>query len=391
VHGDANGQVRRLRPVATVAVAGAMFVTACGSGSSSKSSGGGSVSSAQARVTSAQNAVTNAQSALDKSKTTFCTDAKTYINALDRYGKVFTNSKATVGDLRSNGADLENPKSTVTTSANAVVTARDNLAAANKELADAQNALAQAEATASSVTVATTVAPATTTTLVAPATVDRVKKAESDLTAAFQGVSDQTTLTQATTQVNSAALALEMAWLQLINEAGCLTTQQQQQAATAIHNYTVALQTNLQTAGYYTGPIDGVYGPDTANAVKALQKANNLPTTGWADQATTAALDAAVAAKASAAANQATIETSAVQSTLKLAGYWTGPVDGKWTPELTTALKNFQTALGVPPTGEVDSATIAALQQAIANAQAGAGGTTTTVATTTTTPTPTSS
>jgi len=233
--------------------------------------------------------------------------------------------------------------------------------------------------------------PATTTTLVAPASVDSIKKAESDLTAAFQGVSDQTTLTQATTQVNSAALALEMAWLQLVNEAGCLTTQQQQQAATAIHNYTVALQTDLQTAGYYTGKIDGVYGPETANAVKALQKANNLPTTGWADKATAAALDSAVAAKAGAAAKQATIETSAVQSTLKLAGYWTGPVDGNWTPELTTALKNFQTALGVPPTGQVDAATIAALQQAIANAQAGSGSTTTTVAPTTSAPTPTSS
>ena len=390
MHGDANGQVRRMRGVAAAAIAAATVIAACSS--SGKSSGGsGSVSAAQARVTSAQNAVTNAQSALDKSKTTFCTDAKTYIDALDRYGKVFTDSKATVGDIRSNGADLQKPKSNVTDSANAVVTARDNLAAANKELADAQNALAQAQATASSVTVATTVVPATTTTLVAPASVDSIKKAESDLTAAFQGVSDQTTLTQATTQVNSAALALEMAWLQLVNEAGCLTTQQQQQAATAIHNYTVALQTDLQTAGYYTGKIDGVYGPDTANAVKALQKANNLPTTGWADKATAAALDSAVAAKAGAAAKQATIETSAVQSTLKLAGYWTGPVDGNWTPELTTALKNFQTALGVPPTGQVDAATIAALQQAIANAQAGSGSTTTTVAPTTSAPTPTSS
>jgi peptidoglycan hydrolase-like protein with peptidoglycan-binding domain len=360
-----------------------MIITACSSSGSSSSSGGG-VSAAQARVTSAQNAVTNAQSALDKSKTTFCGDAKTYITALDQYGKVLTDSKATVGQIRSNGADLENPKSTVTASANAVVTARDSLAAANKELADAQNALAQAQATESSISVATTVAPATTTTVVSPATVDRVKKAESDLTAAFQGVTDQTTLTQATTQVNSAALALEMAWLQLINEAGCLTTQQQQQAATAIHDYTVALQTDLQTAGYYTGAIDGIYGPETANAVKSLQSAHNLPTTGWVDQATAAALDAAVTAKAGAAAKQATIETSAVQTTLKLAGYWTGPIDGNWTPELTDALKSFQTALGVPPTGALDATTIAALQQAIANGQAGAGGTTTTEATTTT-------
>ena len=387
MHQQTAGRVRTLRTAVAIGAAAVVGVTAC----SSSGSGAGSVSAAQARVTSAQNGVTNAQSALDKSKATFCTDAKTYITALDGYAKVLTDSKATVGQVRSNGADLQNPRSDVTASANAVVTARDNLAAANKELASAQNALAQAQATASSVTVATTVAPATTTTLVPTASVDRVKKAESDLTAAFSGVTDQTPLTQATVQVNSAAVALEMAWLQLINEAGCLTTQQQQQAATAIHDYTVALQTNLQTAGYFTGAIDGVYGPETANAVKSLQKANNLPTTGWADKATAAALDSAVAAKAGAAAKQATIETSAVQSTLKLAGYWTGPVDGNWTPELTTALKNFQTALGVPPTGQVDAATIAALQQAIANAQAGSGSTTTTVAPTTSAPTPTSS
>jgi peptidoglycan hydrolase-like protein with peptidoglycan-binding domain len=376
---ETSNRRRGLRAMATVGVAAAMVVGAC------SSSSGGGVSAAEARVTSAQNTVTNSQSELDKAKTTFCSDAKTYIAALDRYGKVFTDSKATVGDIRTNGADLENPKSNVTSSANAVVTARDNLAAANKELADAQNALAQAQATSSSVTVATTVAPATTTTVVSPASVDRIKKAESDLTAAFQGVTDQTTLSEATTQVNSAALALQMAWLQLINEAGCLTTQQHQQAATAIHDYTVALQTALHTAGYYTGAIDGVYGPETANAVKNLQKANNLPTTGWVDQATAAALDAAVVAKAGEAAHQATIETAAVQSTLKLAGYWTGPVDGKWTPELTDALKSFQTALGVPVTGDVDAATIAALHQAIANAQQGAATTTTTEAATTTT------
>jgi peptidoglycan hydrolase-like protein with peptidoglycan-binding domain len=372
-----RGRDRRRRGIAAVGLAVAMAVAAC------SSSGTGGVSGAQARVTDAQKAVTDAQSALDKAKATFCSDAKTYLTSLDRYAKVFTDSKTTVGDVKTAGADLESPRSTVTASANAVGTARDSLAAANTELADAQNALAAAQASSSSVTVATTIAPATTTTLVATATVDRVKRAEADLTAAFQGVTDQTPLTQATAQVNSAAVALQMAWLQLFNEAGCLTTEQQQKAATAIHDYTVALQTELKTAGFYTGEIDGVYSPQTADAVKKLQSANNLPATGWVDQATAAALDAAVLAKGSAAARDATIETAAVQSTLSLAGYWTGPVDGHWTPALTTALKNFQTALGVPPTGEVDAATLSALEQAIAKAKA-ATTTTTTAATTTT-------
>jgi peptidoglycan hydrolase-like protein with peptidoglycan-binding domain len=54
-----------------------------------------------------------------------------------------------------------------------------------------------------------------------------------------------------------------------------------------------------------------------------------------------------------------------VQQTLKLAGFWDGPVDGEWTPALTEALKEFQTALGVKPSGEVDAATVAALEKAI--------------------------
>jgi peptidoglycan hydrolase-like protein with peptidoglycan-binding domain len=63
------------------------------------------------------------------------------------------------------------------------------------------------------------------------------------------------------------------------------------------------------------------------------------------------------------------VATAAVQQTLKLAGFWDGPVDGEWTPALTDALKDFQTELGVKPTGTVDAATVAALEEAIAQAQ----------------------
>jgi hypothetical protein len=60
--------------------------------------------------------------------------------------------------------------------------------------------------------------------------------------------------------------------------------------------------------------------------------------------------------------------TAALQATLTLAGYWTGPVDGEWTAELTDALEDFQTALGVSPTGAVDAATLSALEETIAAA-----------------------
>ena len=41
-----------------------------------------------------------------------------------------------------------------------------------------------------------------------------------------------------------------------------------------------------------------------------------------------------------------------------------------WTDELTAALQAFQTALGVEPTGEVDAATLAAFEQALAGGSA---------------------
>jgi peptidoglycan hydrolase-like protein with peptidoglycan-binding domain len=200
-------------------------------------------------------------------------------------------------------------------------------------------------------------------------TVTRVQQAESEFATAQGGISDDTPLRQAAQQFNAAAVALEMAWLQLYAEAGCLTDAQQEKAVQSVHDYTKALQQDLSDAGYYTGKVDGVYGPTTVAAVESLQKAHGLPVTGAMDKATEAALRLDLAAKGGAAAEAATASTAAVQQTLKLAGYWDGPVDGLWTPALTDALKTFQTELGVPATGTVDSATVAAFEKAIETAK----------------------
>ena len=132
-------------------------------------------------------------------------------------------------------------------------------------------------------------------------------------------------------------------------------------------SYTTTLQQALADAGYYDAKVDGVYGPKTVAAVEALQKANGLPQTGTLDKATEKALRSELAAKGGAAAQEETASTAAVQQTLKLAGYWDGPVDGVWTDELTVALEKLQKDLGVKVTGTVDAATIAALEKAIAD------------------------
>jgi peptidoglycan hydrolase-like protein with peptidoglycan-binding domain len=183
--------------------------------------------------------------------------------------------------------------------------------------------------------------------------------------AASKGITDQTPLTQAAETYTSAAFALEIAWLNLFSDAGCFTDAQSKEVTAAIRDYTTALQKDLKTAGYYTGTVDGVYGPETVDAVKTLQSDAGLPVTGLVDRATASAVDAAVTQKGSSAAADDMVEAASVQTTLKLAGYWSGPVDGKWTPELTAALKDFQKALGVKPTGVVDAATLAALEDAM--------------------------
>ena len=337
------------------------------------------VQAAQARVSAAEEAVNEAQTAFDEASAKFCEDSKDYILAVDRYGKAFDDSAATVGDVKTVGADLERPREDVQASAESAVAANEELARAKQELAEAEAALEAAE---SSESATTSPEPTSAKPLVPPATVDRVEQAESELADAAEGVTDQTPLTQATAQFNAAAFALEVAWLRLFADAGCLTSEQEEQAVAAVSDYTTALQKDLRTAGYYDGEVDGIYGSETVDAVEQLQEDNDLTVTGFADQATAAALDAAVLAKGGEAAAEELAHTAAVQSTLKLAGYWPGAVDGEWTPELTEALKAFQENLGVEPTGEVDAATLSALEDAIAAAQ--------TPPTTSPTPSPTS-
>ena len=94
--------------------------------------------------------------------------------------------------------------------------------------------------------------------------------------------------------------------------------------------YTAALQAQLKSAGYYTGEVDGIYGPLTVDAVQKLQTEAGLPTTGVVDKATALALDKKLAST-SPSTPQPQSQTAAVQTVLKLTGYWTGPVDGIWT------------------------------------------------------------
>ncbi|WP_404430897.1 peptidoglycan-binding protein [Microbacterium lacus] len=324
---------------------------------------------AQAQVTAAQKAVTQAEADLTEASAEFCESSEEYILALDQYGDILNDTAPTVGDVRAAGADLADPSDAALDSAAAAAEAQQALITAQQELVDAQAALARAEAGPSGTPAAPVAEPSSPAPLAPAASVDRVTQAESEFADAQSAITDETPLTDASEQFNSAAVALEAAWLRLFAEAGCLPDDQRQQAQAAVAVYTTALQQDLATAGYYTGAIDGIYGPATVAAVEELQKANGLPVTGTMDNATADALQAELLALGGAAAQESVATTAAVQQTLKLAGLWTGPVDGIWTPELTAAVQTLQLALGVEPTGTVDAATISAVERAIAGLQ----------------------
>ena len=368
-HRDVQDRPRRRHRITGLAVAGGLLVVLSGCSGDPEES---AVTVAQANVTAKEQALADAEAAATAAAAAFCSASSEYIVALDRYGDVMNQTAPTVGDVKDAGADLTKPRTETVDAGEAAVSAGEDVATAEQDLAEAQAALVAAEAAAAGEEAPeaedgeeSSGGPAEE-----PATVARVQQGEADFAAAQAGITDETPLVQAAEQFNAAAVALEMAWLQLFADAGCLTDAQQEQAADAVRDYTKALQQDLADAGYFEGDVDGCYGPETVEAVAALQKANGLPQTGTMDKATEAALRAELEAAGGAAAEEAMASTAALQQTLTLAGYWDGPVDGQWTDELTDALEELQKDLGVEPTGTVDAATITAFNEALAAAQA---------------------
>jgi peptidoglycan hydrolase-like protein with peptidoglycan-binding domain len=352
---DRTGPAR----LAATLLCAALLISACGGDDA-----GSDVDRAQAKVEAKQRALDDATKSAEDAAATFCDAGATYLTALDRYGDVLRPTTATVGDVKDAGADLAEPQQDVVEAGDDAVAAREDVVAAEKELADAKAELAAAKGTSPKPT------PSSSATALVPEasqpSFQRVRTAAAELGEAVSGISDDTPLVQASQELNAAAVALELSWLRLLADVGCLTDEQQVQAEKAVRDYTTSLQHSLADAGYYEGSVDGIYGPETVAAVEALQRDHDLPVTGTVDTATAAALESELAAQGSVAATEAVASTAALQQTLTLAGYWTGPVDGTWTPELTEALKEFQTDLGVKPTGTVDPATVAALEEAIA-------------------------
>lgn len=155
------------------------------------------------------------------------------------------------------------------------------------------------------------------------------------------------------------------------------------------------MQMRLFELGFYNGRIDGRFGPDTTEAVRAFQQANGLTVDGVPGKGTFARMnsDAAVGAlgtvettpaPAAATAEPAGTETALVlrrgdrgqavtllQQTLKNLGYLNAEADGQFGSGTENALRAFQRANGLTADGVAGKGTLAILYSSDAKAASG--------------------
>jgi len=119
------------------------------------------------------------------------------------------------------------------------------------------------------------------------------------------------------------------------------------------------LQQRLKELGYYAGSIDGQYGTEVVNAVKAFQQRNGLKSDGVAGPATSSALYANSALPAGEGSGAGTTlkqgdssdDVKVLQQALLVLGYYTGVPDGKYDAKTRDSVIEFQKRNGVQSDG----------------------------------------
>jgi len=132
-----------------------------------------------------------------------------------------------------------------------------------------------------------------------------------------------------------------------------------------------AVQSELRDAGFYRGPIDGTWGRRTEAALGAYQENRGLAVTWRLDPATIRAMgfdpnelagrmpDRGPDFAAQPVLSRETVRR--VQIRLARAGFRPGPADGIWGSGTQAALRDFQHARGLQPTGDLNPITARAL------------------------------
>ncbi len=118
-----------------------------------------------------------------------------------------------------------------------------------------------------------------------------------------------------------------------------------------------ALQRKLKRLGYLDGDADGIYGQQTASAVKAFQKEEKLSTSGAVDEKTLSHLNEAYANETDELSQGARgRKVIRLQNRLLLHGYDPGLVDGVYGDGTRKAVEELQGKEGLEVTGVADEA-----------------------------------
>ena len=113
-----------------------------------------------------------------------------------------------------------------------------------------------------------------------------------------------------------------------------------------------------------SGGADGIYGTYTANAVAEFQRRKGLSQTGTVDTATAVALGVAPATPLLAKGSNGDAVKTLQQQLIAVGITPAGGADGIYGSGTETAVRQFQTAKGLPVTGQVDAATAGILANA---------------------------
>jgi peptidoglycan hydrolase-like protein with peptidoglycan-binding domain len=132
-------------------------------------------------------------------------------------------------------------------------------------------------------------------------------------------------------------------------------------------------QVRLQANGFYNGPIDGIWGPETSAALARYQQSRGTAYGGVEPARPVVVVPPVVAPPAVApvvvpgvapptrpVALVVPTGVRTVQSQLRQLNFYAGPVDGIWGPGTQAAMENFQRSRGLQ-VGQIDTATLAAM------------------------------
>jgi len=109
------------------------------------------------------------------------------------------------------------------------------------------------------------------------------------------------------------------------------------------------VQTALAALEYYTGPIDGIYGPSTTSAIEAFQKDAGITVDGKYGPQTHDALETATEEAEFDWDKYAAIKE--LQIEMADLGYYDGEIDGEYGPETVAAVKAVQADCGITQDG----------------------------------------